>query len=52
MPVFTQGEEAKAAAIETAFTAVDTFLAHVESVLKDSGYLVRVLGSSLWQAWP
>ena len=40
MPVFTQGEEAKAAAIETAFTTVNTFLTHVESVLKDSGYLV------------
>ena len=40
MPVFTQGEDAKAAAIDTAFKTLEPFLDHVEGVLKDSGYLV------------
>ena len=40
MPVFTQGDEAKAAAIETAFKTLEPFLEHVEGVLKESGYLV------------
>jgi hypothetical protein len=33
MPVFTQGDEAKATAIETAFKTLEPFLEHVESVL-------------------
>ena len=39
-PVFAQGDDAKAAAIETCFKTLEPFLVHIESVLKDSGYLV------------